>query len=70
MSSLKPVATLDLGSLSANIVTDPQGRKCVQMPIGDSTYCFTISQALLFREMLDLALRAMAEYKPHQEEGT
>jgi len=68
MSSLKPLGTITLGALSANIVIDPQGRKCVEMPIGDNTYCFPVSQALMFREMLDLALRAMANYTPHKED--
>lgn len=59
---LKQVGRLELGALSANIVIDPQGRQCVEMPIGDGVYCFTITQALMFREMLDLALATLGRF--------
>lgn len=60
-SSLKHLATIEFGALSSKIVCDPVGRQCVSLRIGDRDVCFTITQALLVREMLDVALRSMAK---------
>lgn len=59
---LKQLGTLRLGALTALLVEDPQGRQCVALTLGDRPVCFTITQALLTREILDQAIQAMAQY--------
>jgi hypothetical protein len=63
-SELKHLGSIKLGHLSAKIVCDSQGRKCIGLQIAERDVLFTVTQALLIREMLDLALRALAQFDP------
>lgn len=60
-AALKHVASIEFGVLSSKIVSDSVGRQCIALKIGEQDHCFTITQALLLREILDVALRSMAK---------
>jgi hypothetical protein len=66
-SALKLLATIEFGALSSKIVSDPSGRRCIAIMVGEREICFTITQALLMREMLDVALRSMANVVQEKE---
>lgn len=57
---LKELGIIELGALRARIVVDHEGRECIAVPIGMREVCFTVTQALLVRELLDRALEGMA----------
>lgn len=67
--TLKHIATIEFGNLSSRILTDVQGRRCISLPIGGRDVCFTITQALMVREMLDAGLRALAHVKQVHDTG-
>ena len=64
MTHLKQLGTLELGTLGAQIVEDAEGRKCIALMIGDREICFTITQAMLIRQMLDAGIQTMLKYTP------
>ncbi len=68
---LKLLSTIEFGNLQAEVLVDPIGRRCLRLPIGEKGVIFTISMALMTREMLDIGIRAIAEIKaPEVKEGT
>lgn len=60
-SEFKLLATIELGTLSSRIVQDTLGRRCLLIPIGEREVLFTITHALMVREILDVGLRSMAQ---------
>lgn len=60
---VKVLGVLELSTLQAKVVEDPQGRKCIAMTIGEKDVCFTVTQALLIRQMLDAGINAMLKYQ-------
>ena len=61
--ALKELGTLRLGHLTARLVEDPQGRQCVAIPLANREVCFTLTHALLVREILDQAIHAMTKHQ-------
>jgi hypothetical protein len=69
-SDLKPLATIELGSLRAKIVEDPQGRQCAAIVIGNNEILFTVTQLLMLRELFTASLKALTNCRPHTDGGS
>jgi hypothetical protein len=65
---LKHIGTVELGLMQARLVTDHQGRKCIGIPISGTEVLFTVTQALLTRELIDAGIRFLVQFREPEEQ--